>query len=215
MAKSVNGKEIQLDPNSKPFLAKRLIADGFDTVLLFGLFMLLTAWIMATPLAGTYTAHYERYSMIEIETAAAYNNDAARISEALSGNEEYRSERFAAALHSYILKAVCCLAAELVLFLVIPLLRKDRATVGKILTGVMPFHLRRQARAEWYQILYRFLFIFIIDSLALYLFTGIWTFVLVPVIRLSEMLLNRNNRTVCDGVTGIMIIEKLSYNGIN
>lgn len=215
MAKSVNGKEIRLDPNSKPFLAKRLIADGFDTVLLFGLFMLLTAWIMATPLAGTYTAHYERYTAIETETAAAYNNDATRISEALSGNEEYRSERFAAALHSYILKAVCCLAAELVLFLIIPLLRKDRATAGKILTGVMPFHLRRQARAEWYQILYRFLFIFIIDSLALYLFTGIWTFVLVPVIRLSEMLLNRNNRTVCDGVTGIMIIEKLSYNGIN
>ena len=215
MVKNVRGKEIELDPNSKPYLVKRLIADGFDTVLLFVLFMLLTAWIMNTRWAGTYAAHYERYKAIESETAEHYPGDAARISAELGGNEEYRDERFAASLHSYLLKAACALAAELVLFLLIPLLRKDRATPGKILTGLMPFHLRRQARAQWYQIVYRFLFIFVIDSLVLYLFTGIWTFVLVPVIRLSEMLLNRNNRTVCDGITGIMIIEKLSYNGIN
>ena len=60
-----------------------------------------------------------------------------------------------------------------------------------------------------------YLFIFLIDSLGLYLFTGILTFLMVPVVRLMEMLLNKKNKTICDFVTGIMVIEKLSYNGIH
>ena len=63
--------------------------------------------------------------------------------------------------------------------------------------------------------LYRFLFVFLIDGLALYLFTGVWTFVLVPVLRLIEILCSRKDKTILDMVTGIMMIEKLSYNGIN
>ncbi len=45
--------------------------------------------------------------------------------------------------------------------------------------------------------------------------TGTLTFLLVAVIRLTEMLLNRKNKTLCDFLTGIMIIETMSYDGIN
>ena len=61
----------------------------------------------------------------------------------------------------------------------------------------------------------RFLFIYLFDSLALYLFTGLLTFLLVPVLRLIQMLLNRKHKTIVDYMTATMIIEKASYNGIN
>ena len=214
MGTEVQGKTAEIEPNSKPYLLKRIISDGFDTVLILGLFLLLTALIMRTPLANTYNAHFERFKAIERETIAAYGNDANAISGALNGNTEYGDERFAASLHSYLLKAGAGLVSTMLVLLIVPLLNKDRATPGKLMTGVVPFNERKQRKAYWYQILYRFLFVFLIDGLGLYLFTGIWTFALVPVLRLIEILCSRNDKTICDMITGILIIEKLSYSGI-
>ena len=67
----------------------------------------------------------------------------------------------------------------------------------------------------WYQALFRFLFVLLIDSLGLYLITGILTFLLVPVLRLTQMLLNKKNKTICDFLTGVTMIDALSYDGVN
>ena len=85
MRVDVNGTQIDLAPNSRPYLLKRIAADGFDTVLIFALFMLFTALLLKTPAADTYHAHFDRYQAIEAETAAALDNDAEAISKALSG----------------------------------------------------------------------------------------------------------------------------------
>ena len=214
MKKYVNGTQIDIEPNSKPYLLKRFVADGFDILLIFALFMLFTMVLMKTPLADTYHLHFEKYEAIESETAATLENDAEAISSALSQNNEYRNELFAANLHGYLLKAAACLIAELLVLLVIPFLNVGRATPGKLLTGILPFNEKRQSRVAGYQILYRFLYVFLVDSLALYLFTGILTFLLVPMLRLTEMLLNKKNKTICDWITGVMMIEKLSYTGL-
>jgi hypothetical protein len=215
MKVDVNGTQIDLAPNSKPYLLKRIAADGFDTVLIFALFMLFTMLILKTPAANVYHAHFDRYTAIEADTAAALNNDAEAVSRALSENDEYRNELFAANLHGYLLKAGACLLAEGLLLLAVPLLNRNRCTPGKLMVGVMPFSERRQSRAVPWQVIARFLFVFLIDSLAWYLFTGILTFLLVPLLRLTEMLLNRKNKTICDWMTGVLVIEKLSYDGIN
>lgn len=215
MKAEVQGKTIEIEPNSKPYLLKRIIADGFDTVLIFGLFMLFAALIMRSPAANVYNGHYERYAAIEQEVKAAYGSDAAAITEALNGNREYLDERFSAELHGYLLKASAGLLATFPVLLATPFLNKNRATPGKLMTGIMPFHERRQRQAVWYQIFFRFLFVFLIDGMGLYLLTGIWTFVLVPVLRLIEILCSRKDKTILDMMTGILIIEKLSYNGIN
>ena len=215
MKAEAQGKTIEIEPNSKPYLLKRIIADGFDTVLIFGLFMLFTALIVRSPFANAYNGHLERYLALEQEVKAAYGSDAAGITEALNGNREYLDERFAAELNGYLLKASAGFLATLPVLLAVPLLNRNRATPGKLMTGIMPFHERRQRRAVWYQIFLRFLFVFLIDCLGLYLLTGIWTFVLVPVIRLIEILCSRKNKTILDMMSGILIIEKLSYNGIN
>ncbi len=215
MKAEVNGTTIELTPNSKPYLLKRILADGLDTVLLFGLFMLFTMLVLKTPLADVYHSHFDRYSAIEKETAEALGNDAEAVSAALNSNDEYKNERFAANLHSYLLKALACFIAEVIVLLIVPLVSRDRATPGKLLCGVLLFNERKMTRALWYQIVFRFLFIFLFDSLGLYLLTGVLTFLLVPVIRLIEMLLNKKNKTICDYMTGAMAIEKLSYDGIN
>ncbi len=211
----VGEKQIGLEPNSRPFLLKRLIADGFDIGLIFLLYLLLTALILSTPLAKTYRRHVERAEEMVKEAAVQYQNDAQAVSDALNGSEEYRNESLAANLHGYLLKGLAVLIAEALTLLIVPLANRKRATLGKLLTGLMPFSEKRQARARWYQILYRFLFVFLLDSLLLYLLTGTLTFLLVAVIRLTEMLLNRKNKTLCDFLTGIMIIETMSYDGIN
>ncbi len=212
----IHGTEIELEPNSKPYLLKRILADGFDTVLIFALFSLFTMLLLRTPAAAAYHSHFEACRAIEAETRAALAGDARAIAAALSTNALYQSERFAANLNAYFFKAAACLLAELAVLLAVPLADASRSTPGKLMAGIMPFNEQRQSRATRVQIFYRFLFVFLIDSLALYLLTGVLTFLLVPILRLSEMLLNgKKNKTLCDLITGITIIEKLSYDGIN
>ncbi len=215
MKREIRGTELELEPNSRPYLLKRILADGFDVILIFALFMLGTMILMKLPVSDTYQAHAARSARIREETAEKFGNDAEAVSKALSGNQEFQNELFAANLHGYLLKALSAFFAEALILLAIPLLSKDRGTPGKLLTGIIPFNERRQTRAVWYQLLYRFLFVFLIDSLALYLLTGILTFLLVPVLRLTEMLMNQKHKTICDYMTGVMMIEKMSYDGIN
>lgn len=215
MKNSEVGVKLDLEPNSKPYLLKRIISDGFDTVVIFVLFMAVSALIFASPLANVYNSHYENYKKVQQSAVEEYGDDAAAITEALNNDAYYRDERFAANLHSYLLKLLAGFIAETVVLLLIPLISRHRCTPGKLMTGIIPFNERRQTKASRITIFYRFLFIFMIDSAILYLFAGIFTFLLVPVIRLVEMLFNKKNKTVCDAVTGVTIIEKLSYNGID
>lgn len=209
-------EKVQIEPNSKPYLLKRIISDGFDVIVIFLLFMILSAVIFSSPLAKIYNEHFENYKKVQDDVIEEFGKDnTAAINESLNGNDYYKDELFAANLHGYILKLVAGFVAEAAVLLIVPLLSKARGTPGKLLTRIMPFCERKRARASRLSILGRFAFIFIIDSAFLYLFTGIFTFMLVPVIRLIEMLLNKKNRTICDTVSGITVIEQLSYDGID
>lgn len=213
--RDVEQKPLELEPNSRPYLLKQLIADGFDTVLLFLLFTVLTLVVMKTPLASAYDAHTARAVQIREEAVAAFPDDRSKQAESLSGNEEYRYVLFAANLHAYLLKALAAFVSEAVLLLAVPLLNRNRQTFGKMMTGVMPFNRKRRSRISAAQVFGRFLFVLIADSLFWYLLTGVFTFLLIPVLRLTEMLLNKNRRTLLDLVSGVHMIEKRSYDGIN
>ena len=214
MDKHTQESGIKFEPNSKPYLLKRIISDGFDTVLLFLLFMTFSALIFSTPLADTYNKHLDNYKAVEERVIKEYNNDAAAINDALKNDAYYRDEQFAANLHGYILKLSAGIIAEALVLLFIPLISPERATPGKMMMRLMPFCERKRTRATRASVFGRFLFILVIDSALLYLLTGVLTFLLVPVIRLIEMLLNKKNKTLCDALSGVMIIEQLSYDGI-
>ena len=215
MANDQDGGRTKLEPNAKPFLLKRIISDGFDTVAVFILFMLFSMLAFHSPLAKTYDRHNENCVRMREDAVAELGNDPEAIGDYLNRSAAYQEERFAANLHAYLLKLLAGFAAEAAVLLVFPLVLKDRCTPGKRMTGIMPFSPRKRARASRLAILGRFAFLFLIDSAFLYLYTGIYTFLLVPVIRLTEMLLNEKNKTVCDAVSGILIIETSSYDGID
>ena len=210
-----DGETIKLEPNSKPFLLKRLISDGFDTALVFMLFIVLVNAILNLPLADAYHGHTDNANYVQESIVKAFGDDTEAINSALKNNAYYQNERFAANLHSFLFKLLAGFIAETAVLLIVPLFSKKRQTPGKMLTGVMPFCERKLSKATRLSIFGRFLFIFFIDSAFLYSLTGIATFLLVPVLRLIEMLINKKNKTICDFFSGVMIIEQLSYNGIN
>lgn len=214
-AGGITDGSLKLEPNSKPYLFKRIISDSFDTVIIFLLFMVLSSAVFSSPLAKTYDEHYANCKAIQDAAVEEFGNDAKAITDSLNGNEYFREERFAANLHSYLLKLLAGFIAEAAVLLAAPVFSGLRKTPGKMMTGIMPFCERKHAKATRLSILGRFLFVFFIDSAFLYLYTGILTFLLVPVIRLIEMLLNQKNKTICDALSGVMIIEQLSYDGID
>ena len=215
MRNGTTGAKPDLQPNSKPYLLKRIISDGFDTVLIFMLFMLFSALIFNSPLADAYNAHRENCKAVQDAAAQEYGEDREKISEALKKDAYYGDEQFAANLNGYVLKLLAGFAAEAAVLLIVPLISANRGTPGKLMTGIIPFNEKKQVKASASAIAARFAFVFIIESALPYLLAGIMTFLLIPVIRFTEMLLNKNNRTICDALTGITLIEKLSYDGID
>ncbi|MBR4798776.1 MAG: RDD family protein [Clostridia bacterium] len=214
-AKGSSERNLDLEPNSKPYLLKRLISDGFDTVVIFLLYFVLSLALFASPLANNYNEHLANYKKEIAAAREEYGEDAAAITQALNANRYFLDERTAMNIHGFLIKLLAVFIAEAAVLLAAPLISKERKTPGKMLTGVMPFCERKNAKASRLAVFGRFVFVFLIDSVILGLLTGTLTFVLVPVIRLIEILLNKKNKTLCDALSGIMIIEQLSYNGIN
>lgn len=198
-----------IDENSKPLLLKRFIADGFDIMSLFLLFLLVAFLIERSPLAATYNSHVASYTAIEQEYLSSY--DPQSINQLLKDNAAYQDEVFAASLHKYVLRCLEAFISELILFLIVPLTDREHLTLGKKLTGILLFDESRQALASRGQIFLRFMFIYLFYSVALYPWTGMYTFLLVPVLRVTILILNDKNKTLCDYLSATMCIEKLSY----
>ena len=139
-------EKIKLEPNSKPYLLKRIIADCFDAVVIFLLFMLLSSAVFSSPLAKTYNEHYSNCKKVQDSAIEEFGNDAEAISKALNGNDYYLEERFAANLHGYLLKLLAGFVAEAAVLLLVPMLSKTRSTpssplssvISVILTDILP-----------------------------------------------------------------------------
>ena len=202
-----------IEENSKPNLLKRFIADGFDIMCLFILMLLVGFVIERSPLANTYNSHVENYTIIEKELLE--NNTPEAINQLLKENTYYQDEVFAASLHKYLLRCIEAFIAELILFLIIPFVDKDGTTLGKKLTGILVFDESRQELASKPRLFLKFMFIYLFYSVALYPWTGMYSFILVPVLRITIMVLNDKNKTLCDYLSATMYIEKLSYSSLN
>lgn len=198
--------------NSKPVLLKRFISDGFDLMSLFLVFMLLMYMIMNTSISDTYRKHLTNYLRIELEVVDKAV-DADEVSEMLNNNKQYQDEVFTANLHGFVLKVWALFISEVILYLFVPMLNRNYLTLGKILTGVMLFDESRQTKASKGQVILRFVFIYM-ASIFLYQWTDIYTFLLVAVIRLIVIMLNEKDKTLCDYVSGTMLIDKETYSSI-
>ena len=166
---------------------------------------------MRLPIADKINEYIFKYQEIEKQVLVSVNNNQALASDLLNQNEEYKNLLFATSLNSFLLKAFAGLISEAILFVVIPLTNKDKNSLGRLLTGLLLFDESRMSLISNKQLILRFIFIFFVESIALYPWTGIYTFVLVGVLRLIVIMLNNKDKTLCDYFSGTMLIEKMSY----
>ena len=98
-----------------------------------------------------------------------------------------------------------------ILLLLIPLLNKNRATLGMLASQQQLFSIRYETRARWYHVLIRYLFIFVIEIAGPFLFMELYVFILLPTLYLIISSLNKNGMTLHDLVSRVRVIDSRSF----
>lgn len=129
----------------------------------------------------------------------------------LKDNSTYGNLTFDKDLINYGINVLCGTVTLGIFLLSVPLLNKRRATIGQLFSEEQLFAVRYQSRARWYQVLFRFLIIFIIDGCLPFLFFGLYTFFIVPVIFLIISCLSKSGRTLHNLITGTKLIDKKTF----
>lgn len=129
----------------------------------------------------------------------------------LKDNEAYGNLSFDRDLINYGINVLCGTVTLGIFLLAVPLFNKRRATIGQLFAEEQLIATRYQGRARWYQVLFRFLFILIIDGCLPFLFMGLYTFFIVPVIFLVIASLTKSGRSLHDIITGTKVIDKKTF----
>ena len=103
-----------------------------------------------------------------------------------------------------------------IFLLMVPLLNKRRATLGKLFAGTQLINSKYYVPAKWYQVLGRFFFQFIVEGALPYLFLSGFTIILpillIPGVLFIITLIDRKNgRTLHDFVSVTKVIDKRTY----
>ena len=132
---------------------------------------------------------------------------------AVTGNQDYKNYTFNARLIEFGIISISMTIAEAVFLLGIPLLNKRRATLGKLAAGTMVIHNRFEVAAKWYQMLGRFFWILIFESLLplLFISNAIITPLVVGTLMFIITLFNKNRRTLHDYITVTRVIDKRTF----
>ena len=130
---------------------------------------------------------------------------------ALKADEYYKSYTFNYRLIYYGIVVLAGSIAEAVFLLAVPLLNKNRATLGKLAAGTMLINSKYQVRAKWYQIVGRYFWQLIFESALPFLFLSSWTMFVMPAALFIITLLNKNRRTLHDFVSRTQVIDKKSF----
>lgn len=133
--------------------------------------------------------------------------------DAINNSEEYGQKSMNYKVHSFLIYAVLTGGIlEAVYFIAIPLIKNNGQTPGMMLCGIRYISTADYEKPKWYQYLFRFLFIYVIESLLPYFLIGyIGTMVIVPVILIIVLFTNKKRMTVHDFVARTMAIEKITF----
>ena len=101
----------------------------------------------------------------------------------------------------------------MIFLLGIPLLLKRRQTLGKLAAGTMVINSHYQVEAKWYQMVGRFFFILIVESLipCFFLSSVVWTPIVVSIVLFLVTLTNKDRRTLHDFVCRTKVIDKRTF----
>ncbi len=143
---------------------------------------------------------------ISKEVANAYAN-------AYKNDVTYKNLNLDWKLVSYGMTMLSGFIAEGIFLLMIPLLNKRRATLGKLAAGTQLVDSKLQTPPRWYQVVGRFTWQYLIESALPYLFlTNMFLFMLIiPSVLFVITLLNKKGRTLHDFISRTMVIDKRTY----
>ena len=135
---------------------------------------------------------------------------------ALKNNGTYQSRYLSYKATYYGLLMLAAGSSELVLFLIIPLVNKRRATIGRFV-AITSLISSKEVKAKWWQVLVRFLFILVVETaLPLFYLSEIVALLIVSTINLIIVLISQKSyRTLRDYVSFTKIIDKNSFKPIN
>ena len=134
--------------------------------------------------------------------------------EELNNSKVYKTCVFNRRLALYGINVLSGFVSTSILLLAVPLLNKRRATLGQLAGEEMLYSIRFDTKAHWYHVLFRYLFIFIIEGCLPFLFFELYTFILMPIIYLLVSSLNKNGMTLHDVISRVRVIDKRSYTPI-
>ena len=98
------------------------------------------------------------------------------------------------------------LCAEIVFFLVIPLVRKDKATLGKMAMKLSIIN-KGDYKASNLQIVARFLSIYLIETVFSYFFFGAIAIVIIPLVNVGFYSFEKHKIFIHDFFAGTKVVE--------
>ena len=174
------------------------------------------------PTYGLYTTYLVHeadesgYKYVVIDNETISDEVIAAYKAAVKADETYKNCAFDYNLIQY---GITCLAGFIsmgIFLLMVPLLNKRRATLGKLFAGTQLINSKYFVPAKWYQVLGRFLFQFVVEGAIPYLFltgvTIILPILLIPGVLFIITLIDRKNgRTLHDFVSVTKVIDKRTF----
>ncbi len=146
------------------------------------------------------------------EDKAAKQEAFSNYTKMLNADETYQGYLFSYHLHNYLVTVfVCGSITELLFMFVIPTIKNTGQTIGMLICSIKMFNPKYSGKAKWYQYLGRVGFMFFVESALPYFFIAEYILFIIPIILIVVMLLNKNNRTLHDLVSGVMVIEKKTF----
>ena len=163
-----------------------------------------------------YTSYYKhadtdntQYVVVNVENVSETVTKA--YVDKLNNSSVYQSNVFNRRLVLYGINVLSGTISTGILIFLIPLLNKNRATLGMLASQQQLFSLRYESRARWYHVLIRFLFIFIIEICVPFLFMELYTFIFLPILYLIISCFNKKGMTLHDLVSRVRVIDSRSY----
>lgn len=131
----------------------------------------------------------------------------------VNGDQVFRGYRFDAQLLEFGVVSIAMTVGEGVFLLGIPLLNKRRASLGKLAAGTMVINNKFEVEAKWYQMLGRYFWILIVESLLpLLLISNVFiTPLIVGSLLFVITLFNKKRRTLHDFISRTRVIDKRSF----
>ncbi len=204
------------------------LLEGSDETMAYMVYQDETEYAVVSQDHRVYHDHDLNLDYVIVDYESSTDELVAAYREAVPKDAIYKKATFDYDLINYAITMLAGGISELVLFFIIPLTNKRRASLGKLFAGTQLINSKYQVRAKWFQLLGRYLFIFLIEtavpvlflgSFGSYMFKGYvygyyvftFAFFIVPIVSYLISFTNKRRKSLHDLVSFTMIIDKKTF----